>query len=1106
MLILKGEGVVRASSRRSDRRLEAPTDREVKNMRAKASIRALVLSVTLAGGGVGIPLVAPPASAHGLSHQAPTVRTGNPGTNSILAVAGTVDVSTLPSASVRLGPNRPGEPAPPAAPGLDPGHAPRAAGSAAAPTRTNAPTQANASTETNAPTQRNAPTQANAMEQEVNIGGIAQDGVAPPDTQIARGAGDIVEAVNVDIRISVRWGGVIQTFTLASFYGGVTTDPGLSDPRVVFDDLSGRWFTSIVTKTNNPNSTQNSIFMAVSSTSDPTGVWTIYKVEGPVPANRLADQPRLGFSSDKVVIAYENFDESGTCFPSSSCHDDIVWVLQMSDLTAGGAVHATRFDTTSGLAHPFGIVPAIPLASAETTTAYAAYNETHAFGHNVAILVITGLPSTGTTYSDIETGMSLGSDTPPLGRQPGGLQNIDTGDDRFLSASVSQATGGLGAQIWIAGGDKCSIGGVDEACIHAFSVNVDSTGSTLTKTWEQKIGFANADLYYPAIVGDSLGTHAFITYTVSSPTEFPTSEVLSMFPSDESQNARDDYASGTQAYTQCPCRTNTTNPRWGDYSGIYPDSSDGTSVWVATEFGAVAGGAWATQVAEYTIDGPVVTGLSPASGVAGTIVTVNGANFTSSSFVAFGGVPAGTATFVGSNELIVTAPPQPAGTVNVTVTTLKGTSPTGTLADEYTYPAILWASLPADHEVTMIDTSTSALIVPPLQLGSGTPAGIAARPDDTEAVVVDSTNDALLPIFTISRSEGASAPAGPSPLNVAISPDGALAYVTNPTTLTPFKFMPDGSLQPLAPIPVSGAVRLTGIALTSDGKEALVTDPTASKVWIISLNGKGGGKVVGSKAMDFPTGIAVSGTVAFVTIDPGPTAAGIVITFDTTTNGNLDSVQVGRDPRQVVASPLGDFVYVSNAGDGTVTTIQHAGPGSDSVLSTPPVGSSPLGLAMTPDGSTAYVALSGTGQIGTFPSPPGPVSAFSSGGTDPEQLAISMPSPVICQSDGLTKLVMSLTPATAAHGSTYTEADHVGFCSQTGQTLTVTVKSRFISVPAGASTPVVPPATWTLENGENARYVQRVVPSTPGNYTLRVRLFSPTNTLLDTATFTIAVT
>jgi DNA-binding beta-propeller fold protein YncE len=959
---------------------------------------------------------------------------------------------------------------------------------------------------TAAPALPSAPTLANSLEQEVGFSGITEDGVAPPDTWVARGAGDVVESVNLDVAISTRSGAPIKKFSLNSFYSGVNTDSGLSDPRIEFDDSSSRWFTSIVTITANSNSTQNSVLMAVSNTSDPTGTWTIYHVDGPRPTNRTADQPRLGFSSDKVVIAYEDFDESHGCLPASSCHDDILWVLQLSDLVAGGSVHATRFNTTNGLAHPFGIVPAIPLDSAETTTAYAAYNETHVGGHNAAILVITGTPAAGTTaYNDIETGIN-GTSSPPPAHQPGGLQNIDTGDDRFLSASVSQATGGLGAVIWITLGDKCKVAGSDQACVRGLRVAVDSTGSTLTKTWEQEFGVAGSDLYYPAIVGDAAGDHAFLTYTISSPTEFPTSEAFSVFPSNGAQNQRMDYAAGTQGYTGCPCRTGTSLSRWGDYSGVWADDASGTSVWVATEFGAISGDSWATQVAEFTLDAPVVTGLSPSSGVVGTLVAVFGANFTSSSFVAFGGVPAPVVTFAGSSELIVRAPPQAAGAVDVTVTSLKGTSPLDPPGDLYTYPAILWASLPAANDVTMIDTSSDSLITPPLSFGSAMPGGIATLPDDSEALVVDTTDDLLVPITTMTRSLGPPATAGPAPLDVAVRPDGALAYVTNPTSITPIRIMGGGALQPLAPINVPGSVRLTGIAITPDGTHAYVTDPSDSKVWIIALKKKGGGAVSGTLSMDFPTGIAVNGSVGFVTIDLGPSAPGIVLSFSTSTNTILDSVPVGLDPRRVTISPTGGFVYVSNTGDGTVTAIQHSGPGSDSVVATMPLGPGPIGLAMTPDGSTGYAALSGSGNIGQFASPPGPLSSFPSGGTDPEQLAIATPSPVICQPGGVTPLLVSESPASVAPATPYTEVDHLGFCPGAAGTLTVTVKTSWAAVPTGAVAPTFAPATWTLGPGENSRFVQRLAPTTAGTYTLRVRIFGPGNTLLTSQEVSFAVT
>jgi YVTN family beta-propeller protein len=60
----------------------------------------------------------------------------------------------------------------------------------------------------------------------------------------------------------------------------------------------------------------------------------------------------------------------------------------------------------------------------------------------------------------------------------------------------------------------------------------------------------------------------------------------------------------------------------------------------------------------------------------------------------------------------------------------------------------------------------------------------------------------------------------------------------------------------------------------------------------------------------------------------------------------------GGGPNGVAVSPDGSTVYVANFIDGTVSVIATA---TDTVTATIPVGSGPLGVAVTPDGSTVYV-------------------------------------------------------------------------------------------------------------------------------------------------------
>ncbi|MBI1915171.1 MAG: IPT/TIG domain-containing protein [Planctomycetes bacterium] len=85
---------------------------------------------------------------------------------------------------------------------------------------------------------------------------------------------------------------------------------------------------------------------------------------------------------------------------------------------------------------------------------------------------------------------------------------------------------------------------------------------------------------------------------------------------------------------------------------------------------------------------PTVTALSPTSGSTGggTVVILTGTNFTGTTGVKFGAVPA-TIFFINSATTITAvAPSQAAATVNVTVTTAAGTSATGA-GNQFTYTA-----------------------------------------------------------------------------------------------------------------------------------------------------------------------------------------------------------------------------------------------------------------------------------------------------------------------------------------------------------------------------------------------------------------------------------
>ena len=72
------------------------------------------------------------------------------------------------------------------------------------------------------------------------------------------------------------------------------------------------------------------------------------------------------------------------------------------------------------------------------------------------------------------------------------------------------------------------------------------------------------------------------------------------------------------------------------------------------------------------------------------------------------------------------------------------------------------------------------------------------------------------------------------------------------------------------------------------------------------------------------------------------------------------SVPVGTSPMGVVVNPEGTRAYVANAASGTVSVIDTA---TDAVIATVPVGAGPYGLAVTPTGKYVYVANSNSDTV-----------------------------------------------------------------------------------------------------------------------------------------------
>lgn len=123
----------------------------------------------------------------------------------------------------------------------------------------------------------------------------------PPDPQIAAGpaisgspscsAGCLMELVNDVGTLWSKSGQLQNSFDLNSFFK-VPSGQTYSDPRVIFDAPSGRWFASGLSFTSLYGS---QIYVAVSSTGDPSGAWAVYNGDySPRPAQDRRERRQGG--------------------------------------------------------------------------------------------------------------------------------------------------------------------------------------------------------------------------------------------------------------------------------------------------------------------------------------------------------------------------------------------------------------------------------------------------------------------------------------------------------------------------------------------------------------------------------------------------------------------------------------------------------------------------------------------------------------------------------------------------------------------------------------------------------------------------------------------
>ena len=434
-----------------------------------------------------------------------------------------------------------------------------------------------------------------------------ESGITPADGNGAVGPLHFVEFINGDFAIYAKTNGLrIRKITSAQFWANagitISVDAATSDPRVIYDPASQRWFASQVdlnTTAADPTTYANNFLIAISDTADPTHSWHGKSFVADPDTGYFADFPTLGVDANALYISGDMFMDQNTSVGPS------LWSFPKADLllntTPAVITNATWYGVMTYAERGAILQPATCVDGSSSGDLLATGD---IFGGNT---IIASKASNGaTTNASLDPGTTINVPAyaiPFDPTQPDGTSTLADNDARFS------------ARIYTVGGVIFAAHSVEinsRAAIRWY--RVDATNHTLIESGN--ITDTNLDLFYPSIaatlngviviscngssISHPISSFAFAGQTVNGVTTFGRPILLKAGTVPDYHDLNEQFGGAQES-------------RWGDYSATTPDPADPSRFW-AIQMLPRDSTTWMTQITEIIVT-PQLSLASAAPGV-----------------------------------------------------------------------------------------------------------------------------------------------------------------------------------------------------------------------------------------------------------------------------------------------------------------------------------------------------------------------------------------------------------------------------------------------------------------------------------------------------------
>lgn len=431
--------------------------------------------------------------------------------------------------------------------------------------------------------------------------GLGDDNSAlPPDTMGAVGPRHVMTMLNTQVRIHNRSGGVTySTVSLATFWAGLS---GPFDPKVFYDNLSGRW---IAVGLGSKQSAGSAWEIAISSTNDPTGAWTSYHLDGDAANTRWVDFPCVGFNDKWVAVTFNALAVPGVMpAPVTGAK---MWVFNKPQLLAGGTLGFIEFDVDFDVDSGSSLQPAVCMepgvADLYILDSSGWMGDPNGNTNWLRMSRITGtaeapswsaVPGSNTTQAGFFPVQNRFSNTMLPASQRDASTGLDAGDTRMCNVVYRNG------RIWAVHGGGYPADAPDRNALYWYELQ-PSLPNPIVQSGIIQSGGPDAHYIYPSIAV-SCGNDVCIGFSSTSPAIYPSACYVTRLAGD---------APGTTSPTQyikdglakyVKLGTGTRN-RWGDYSATVVDPLDDKSFWTLQEYAVQPFGGvdrWAVEWAQIT--------------------------------------------------------------------------------------------------------------------------------------------------------------------------------------------------------------------------------------------------------------------------------------------------------------------------------------------------------------------------------------------------------------------------------------------------------------------------------------------------------------------------